>query len=56
MFEKVKGKLKSEVFENKPQDEKGKNKKIENIIFLIIILIVTVIIINMVWSGDEKNA
>lgn len=56
MFEKIKGKLKSEVFENKPQDEKGKNKKIENIIFLIIILIVTVIIINMVWSGDEKNA
>ncbi len=54
MFDSIKNKLKLSSTEN--EENKGKNKKIENIIFLIIILIVTVIIINNVWSGDTKNS
>ena len=30
-------------------------KKIENIVFLIIILIITIVIINYVWNGDSKS-
>lgn len=37
------------------QGEKNSKKKIENIVVFIIILIVTVIAINTIWSGDEKE-
>ena len=34
----------------------GNNKrKIENLVFLVIILIITVVIINYVWSGDKSS-
>lgn len=34
----------------------GDNKrKIENLVFLVIILIITVVIINYVWSGDKSS-
>ena len=34
----------------------GNNKrKIENLVFLVIILIITVVIINYVWSGDKNS-
>ena len=50
MFEHLKNMLKGE--EPKQDVEKGKKKKIENIIFLIGILIVTVMVINIVWNDD----
>ena len=56
MFESIKNKLKLSSTNNKDIEEKGKNKKIENIIFLIVILIITVIIINSVWNGNNENA
>lgn len=38
------------------KSEEGKDKKqIENIVVFIIILIVTVLIINNIWSGEEKH-
>ena len=37
-------------------EEQGDNKrKIENLVFLVIILIITVVIINYVWSGDKSS-
>ena len=30
-------------------------KKIENLVFLVIVLIITVVIINYVWSGDKSS-
>jgi len=39
------------------KNEEGKDKKrqIENIVVFIIILIITVLIINSMWSGEEKD-
>ena len=54
MFESIKNKLK--LGSSDSEENKGKNKKIENIVFLIILLIVTVIVINNVWTGDSKNS
>ena len=37
-------------------EEQGNNKrKIENLVFLVIILIITVVIINYVWSGEKSS-
>ena len=52
MFESIKNKLKLA----EENQTKGDKKKIESIIFLIIILIVTVLIINNVWTGDSKDS
>lgn len=52
MFESIKNKLKL----TEENQTKGDKKKIESIIFLIIILIVTVLIINNVWTGDSKDS
>lgn len=56
MLKSLKGKFK--LLSNKDSDEVGKdkNKRIENIIFLIVILIISVIIINNVWSVDNENS
>lgn len=40
----------------KSQDGKDKKKQIENIVVFIIILIVTVLIINTMWSGEDKES
>ncbi len=37
------------------QNEKSSKKKIENIVVFIVILIITVIAINSIWSGDNKE-
>ena len=52
MFDSIKNKLK--LTDN--NENKGDKKKIESIIFLIIILIVTVFIINSVWNGDSEDS
>lgn len=37
-------------------ENQGNNKrKIENLVFLVIVLIITVVIINYVWSGDKSS-
>lgn len=57
-----KDKLKSLIIKNeKPENSKpteidGNNKrKIENMVFLIIILIVTIVIINYIWKGEKSS-
>lgn len=37
------------------ENEKGSKKKIESIVVFIIILIITVIAINSIWSGEKKE-
>ena len=37
------------------ENEKDSKKKIENIVVFIIILIITVIAINSIWSGDKSK-
>ena len=37
-------------------ENQGNNKrKIENLVFLVVVLIITVVIINYVWSGDKNS-
>ena len=43
-------------FFKKNEEGKDKKKQIENIIVFIIILIITVLIINSVWSSDNKGS
>lgn len=40
---------------SKKQSEPSK-KKIENIVFFIVVLMITVIVINTIWNGKESNA
>ena len=40
----------------KSEDGKDSKRQIENIIVFIIILIVTVLIINSMWSTDKKES
>lgn len=40
----------------KGEEEKDKKKQIENIIVCIVILIITVLIINSMWSTDNKES
>ena len=56
MFDSIKNKFKLASVNNEGTEEKGKKKKIENIIFLIILFIVTVLIINNVWNGDTDKS
>lgn len=39
------------------QKEEGKNqkKKIENLIFFLVLLVITIVAINVIWSGDKKE-
>ena len=41
---------------NKNGEGKDKKKQIENIVVFIIILIITVLVINNMWSGEEKES
>lgn len=39
-----------------PKEENKSKKKIENIVFLIIISIITIIVINTIWKDDNSNS
>ena len=39
----------------KPQEEGNDKKKIENLVFFVIILIITIIAINIVWSDNDSK-
>lgn len=53
MLEEKRKKLK-EMFNLK--SEGNNKKKIENLVVFVVILIITIILINTIWSGDEKIA
>lgn len=42
-------------FVTKNEETKNK-KKIENIVFLVLILIVTLVVINVIWKGDNNSS
>ena len=48
-------KLKSLIKLKDNEDTGNNKKKIENLVFLIIILIVTVVAINYIWNGNKKS-
>lgn len=51
-----KDKLRIILNKNDEKDINGNNKKkIENLVFLVIILIITIVIINYVWNGDKTS-
>ena len=51
-----KDKLKAIMSKNDSDVDNGNNKrKIENLVFLIVILIVTVVIINYIWNGNKSS-
>lgn len=54
MFEKKENnQLASDNVDEKSSAKHGKNKKIENLIFFVIVLIITVVIINFTWNNDS---
>lgn len=51
-----KDKLKSILGKGNTENAEGNNKKkIENLVFLVIVLIITIVIINYVWNGDNGS-
>lgn len=48
-----KDKLKAMI--NKGGDEENNKKKIENLVFLIVVLIITIVAINYIWSGNKNS-
>lgn len=49
-----KDKLKSIISKNS-ETEGNNKKKIENLVFLVIVMIITIVIINYVWNGEKKS-
>ncbi|MBQ2938147.1 MAG: hypothetical protein IJE05_04655 [Clostridia bacterium] len=48
-----KDKLKAMI--SKVENEGNNKKKIENLVFLVIILIITIVIINYIWNGNKSS-
>ena len=49
-------KLKKLINKNKEEgQETSDNKKIENLVFFIVILIITIVIINIIWNGNKQT-
>lgn len=43
-----------EFLQNKGEEQEGTNKKkIENLVFFVVILVVTIVIINLIWNGNK---
>ena len=50
-----KDKLKAMISKNEGESEGNNKKKIENLVFLVIILIITIVIINYIWNGNKSS-
>ena len=48
-------KLKTLVNKNEDEQEGNDKKKIENLVFFIIVLTMTIVIINIIWNGNKKT-
>ena len=42
-------------FKNKENVKENENKKVENLVFFVIISIITIVIINYIWSGSKTD-
>ncbi len=49
-------KLKSLIDRNKENSSGNDKKKIENLVFLVVLLIITVVAINIVWNGNKEKS
>lgn len=51
-----KDKLKAMIRKSENEENQGNNKKkIENMVFLAIVLIITIVVINYIWNGNESS-
>lgn len=50
-----KDKLKGIISKDESEGQGNNKKKIENMVFLVIILIITIVIINYIWSGNKGS-
>ena len=50
-----KDKLKSLVNKDKKMYNENNKKKIENMVFLVVVLIITIVIINYIWNGHKTS-
>lgn len=50
----LKEKLKK-LLPNKEGEEPNNKRKLENIVVFVVILIITIVIINVIWNGDDTN-
>ena len=41
---------------NPEEGDKNNKKKIENLVFFVVILIATIVIINIIWNGDKDSS
>ena len=48
-------KLKELIGKKEEQQEGNDKKKIENLVFLIILSIITIVIINVIWNGNKQS-
>lgn len=42
-------------FKNKEEAKGNENKKVENLVFFVIISVITIVIINFIWSGSKTD-
>lgn len=48
-------KLKNIINKKEKQEEGNDKKKVENLVFLIILSIITIVIINVIWNGNKQS-
>lgn len=48
-------KLKNIINKKEEQEEGNGKKKVENLVFLIILSIITIVIINVIWNGNKQS-
>ena len=48
-------KLKNIINKKEEQEEVNYKKKVENLVFLIILSIITIVIINVIWNGNKQS-
>ena len=55
LLQQHRDKLKELIGKKEEQQEGNDKKKIENLVFLIILSIITIVIINIIWNGNKKE-
>lgn len=48
-------KLKNIINKKEEQEEGNDKKKVENLVFLIVLSIITIVIINVIWNGNKQS-
>ena len=48
-------KLKKIINKNEDEVDGNDKKKIENLVFFVVILIITIVVINIIWNGNKNK-